>query len=53
MTNGDINRLFKLILKYKNKPRSKKEIKKTFLDMGLIDENNKLKSPYENIYFPI
>jgi len=30
-------------------PRSKDEIKKTFMDAGIIDEKGELKWPYKNI----
>ncbi len=52
MKIGDTERLINLVKSKLKNPRSKEEIKKTFLGMGLIDVDGNLKHPFKNIYFP-
>lgn len=52
MSNEDLKRMVGLLKEAQAKPRSKKEITKTFLDAGIIDKKGNLKEPYQDIFIP-
>jgi len=52
MSAEDTKRLQDLVQAVLDEPRSREEIKRTFMDAGIIDKSGHLKDPYKGIYIP-
>ncbi len=53
MSSEDAKRILGHIKKAQTNPRTKKEIKATFIAAGIIDKKGNLKDPYKDIYIPV
>lgn len=53
MGSDDTMRLLELVKQARRKPRSKKAIKKTFTEAGIITKKGNLRRPYKDIFIPV